>query len=80
MQASERVQTEIQRVIGDDPTISEANRIIVSVEKKGFWLSAKECVLLKGHVHADLDRQKAEKIAQLHSGGRQVINEISVLQ
>lgn len=79
MQEGERVQTEIQKVIGDDPTISDANRIIVSVEKKGFWLSAKECILLKGHVHSDSDRQKAEKIATLHSAGRQVINEISVL-
>ncbi len=79
MQEGERVQTEIQRVIGDDPTISEANRIIVSIEKRGFWLAAKECVLLKGHVHSDSDRQKAERIATLHSAGRQVINEISVL-
>jgi hypothetical protein len=80
MLESERVQTEIQRVLGDDPTIADADRIIVTVEKKGFWLGAKERVVLKGSVHAETDRQKAERVATLHAAGRQVINEIAIRQ
>jgi osmotically-inducible protein OsmY len=74
---AERVQTEIQRVINDDPTISEARHIIVSVERKGFF--RKEVVVLKGNVHSESDRQKAEKIAALHAAGREVVDDIAVV-
>jgi hypothetical protein len=79
MLEAERVQTEIQKVIGDDPTIRDANRIIVSVEKKSIWKGGKEFVLLKGSVHSDSDRMKIERVATLHAGGRQVVDEIRVL-
>jgi hypothetical protein len=75
---AEKVQTEIQKVINDDPTIRDANRIVVSVEKKGFWFLGKEVVLLKGNVHEQADKAKAGKIATLHSGGREVIDDILV--
>jgi len=74
-----RVQTEIQKVLSDDPTIREANRIIVSVEKKGFWLKGREVVVLKGSVHSESDKQKAQKLASLHSGGRTVVDDIIVV-
>ncbi len=79
MQGAEKVQLEIQKVIGDDPTIQEANRIIVAVEKKSIWKGGKEIVLLKGSVHSDSDRMKVERIATLHAAGRQVVNEINVV-
>ncbi len=62
MMNAERVQSEIQRVIGDDPTIAEPTHIVVSVEKKGFWFMGKEVVVLRGSVHSETDRNKAEKI------------------
>jgi osmotically-inducible protein OsmY len=74
---AERVQTEIQRVINDDPTITEAKHILVTVERKG--LLRKEIVVLKGRVHAESERTKAEKIATLHGGGREVVDDISVV-
>jgi osmotically-inducible protein OsmY len=74
---AERVQTEIQRVINDDPTISEARHIIVTVERKG--LLRREVVYLKGKVHADGERAKAEKVARLHAGGRDVVDDIQVV-
>jgi alkylated DNA nucleotide flippase Atl1 len=77
MMDAERVQTEIQRVINDDPTISEAKHIIVTVERRG--LLRKEIVVLKGRVHADIERSKAEKIAALHAGGREVVDDIAVV-
>jgi alkylated DNA nucleotide flippase Atl1 len=77
MMDAERVQTEIQRVINDDPTISEAKHIIVTVERRG--LLRKEIVVLKGRVHADIERTKAEKIASLHAGGREVVDDIAVV-
>ena len=79
MMNAEKVQTEIQRVISDDPTISEARHILVSVERKGFWFLGKEVVVLKGNVHSEAERSKAEKIAALHSGGRTVVDDIRVI-
>jgi len=77
MMNAERVQTEIQRVINDDPTISEAKHILVTVERKG--LLRREVVVLKGRVHADSERAKAEKIATLHAGDREVVDDIVVV-
>jgi osmotically-inducible protein OsmY len=74
---AERVQTEIQRVINDDPTMTEAKHILVTVERKG--LLRKEVVVLKGHVHSDSERNKAEKIATLHAGSREVVDDIVVV-
>ncbi len=79
MQEADRVQTEIQRVIGDDPTIHDSNRIIVMVEKKSFWKGGKEIVVLKGSVHSESDKTKAHKIAQLHAAGREVQDSITVV-
>ncbi|MGA2976963.1 MAG: hypothetical protein ABSF77_16775 [Spirochaetia bacterium] len=79
MQEAERIQMEIQKVIADDPTIQEAKRVIVTVEKKSFWKGGKEMVVLKGSVHSDMDRTKIEKIATLHGAGRQVVDEINVI-
>jgi osmotically-inducible protein OsmY len=77
MMDGERVQVEIQRVINDDPTISEARHIIVTVERKG--LLRREVVYLKGKVHSDSERTKAERVAQLHAAGREVVDEIQVV-
>jgi hypothetical protein len=76
---AERVQTEIRKVIDADPTIREANRIIVSVEKKGILGLGKEVVVLTGSVHDGSDRAKVEKIATLHAAGREVRDSIQVL-
>ena len=79
MVEAERVQTEIQKVIGDDPTIADANRIVVTVEKKSFWQGRKERVVLKGSVHSELDRAKIEKIVALHAAGREIVDEITII-
>jgi hypothetical protein len=79
MQEAERVQTEIQRVIEEDPTIQDARRILVSVEKKSFFKGGKEIVVLKGSVHSESDKVKADRIAHLHSAGREVQDSISIV-
>ncbi len=79
MQEAERVQTEIQRVIGDDPTIQEARRIVVMVERKSIWKGGGEVVVLKGSVHSESDKAKAHKIAELHSAGREIQDSITVV-
>jgi hypothetical protein len=75
---AEMVQTEIQKVIGEDPTIRDAHRIIITVEKQSILKGGKEVVVLKGHVHSEKDKSKACEIARLHSAGRQVIDSIAV--
>jgi hypothetical protein len=77
--SAEKVQGEIQRVIADDPTITGAGHILVSVERRGFWFLGREVVVLKGSVREETDRAKAEKVAALHSGGREVVDEIHVV-
>lgn len=78
MQEADRIQTEIQKVIADDPTIQDSSRIIVMVEKKSFWKGGKEIVVLKGSVRSEIDKAKAERIAQLHAAGREVQDSIIV--
>ncbi len=79
MSEAERVQTEIQRVIGDDPTIHDANKIIVMVERKSFWKGGGEVVVLKGHVRDESDRTKVHHIAELHAAGRAIEDSITVV-
>ncbi len=79
MQEAERIQTEIQRVIGDDPTIQDSRRIIVMVERKSIWKGGGEVVVLKGSVHSDADKAKAHKLAELHAAGREVQDSINVV-
>jgi osmotically-inducible protein OsmY len=79
MQEAERIQTEIQKVIGDDPTIQDSRKIVVMVEKKSFWKGGKEIVVLRGSVRSESDKAKAERIAQLHSAGREVQDSINVV-
>ncbi len=78
MRDAEKVQSEILKIINDDPTIGGADRIVVSVEKKGVWPRAKEVIILKGNVRSDSDRMKAEKVATMHAAGREVVNSINV--
>ena len=79
MQEAERVQTEIQRVIGDDPTIQDARRIIVMVERKSIWKGGGEVVVLKGSVHSETDKTKAHKLAELHAAGREIQDSITIV-
>jgi hypothetical protein len=79
MPEGERVLTEIQKVIGEDPTIADTKHVVVTVEKKSIWQGRKERVVLKGSVRSDIDRTKIEKIASLHAAGREVVNEITVV-
>ena len=79
MPEGEKVQSEIQKVIGEDPTIHDANRVIVTVEKQSFWKGGKEIVYLKGSVHSEIDKTKISHMAQLHSGGRSVVDSITVI-
>ena len=79
MQEAERIQTEIQKVIGDDPTIRDANHIIVTVERKSIWKGGREIVVLKGRVRSELDKAKVSRLAQLHAAGREVLDAITVI-
>ena len=78
MQEAERIQTEIQKVIGQDPTIQDSSRIIVMVERKSIWKGGREIVVLTGSVRSESDRTKAERIAQQHAAGREVRDSIVV--
>jgi hypothetical protein len=79
MLEAERVQAEIQKVIGDDPTITSANHIIITVEKKSFFQGRKERVVLKGRVGSELEKAKIEKIVALHAAGREIVDELTVV-
>jgi translation initiation factor 1 (eIF-1/SUI1) len=78
MQEAERVQIEIQKVIGEDPTIRDAQHIVVTVEKRSIFKGGKEVVVLKGRVHSEIDRSKAATLARLHAAGREVVDGITI--
>jgi len=78
MRDADKVQSEIMRVINDDPTIEGASHIFVSIEKKGVWPRSREVVVLKGSVRSDMDRVKVEKLAALHGAGREVVDSLTV--
>jgi hypothetical protein len=78
MQEADRVQNEIQKVIGDDPTIRDSQHIIVMVEKRSIFKGGKEVVVLKGRVHSEIDRSKAETLARLHAAGSEVVDGITI--
>jgi hypothetical protein len=78
MQEAERIQNEIQKVIAGDPTIQDSSRIIVMVEKKSIFKGGKEVVVLKGSVRSEIDKTKAERIAQQHAAGREVQDSLVV--
>jgi osmotically-inducible protein OsmY len=78
MQNAERIQAEIQKVIGEDPTIRDANHIIVTVKKQSIWKGGKEIVLLNGSVHSESEKARAGTIARLHAAGREVVDSITV--
>ncbi len=79
MLEAERVQAEIQKVINDDPTITSASHVVISIEKKSIWQGRKERVVLKGRVTSDQERSKIEKIAALHAAGREIVDEMTVV-
>jgi len=79
MREAERIQMEIQKVIESDPTIQDARRILVSVEKQGIFKGGREIVTLNGSVRSESDKAKADRIAHLHSAGREVKDSIAVV-
>ena len=76
---ADKVVSEIQKVVSEDPTIREANRLLVNVEKRGLFGLKGEVVALAGSVHSQSDKLKMEKIASLHSGGRKIDSQIQVV-
>jgi BON domain len=76
MREAEKVQSEIQKVIADDPTIADAQHVIVTVEKGGLFKG--EVIVLNGHVRSDSDKTKIASVAQLHAAGRAVRDSVTV--
>ncbi len=52
---------QVQKVIHEDPTISDPTRIVVSVAKEGPLFKKKQVVTLEGRVKSSLDVKKAEE-------------------
>ena len=77
MREAEKVQSEIVKVITDDPTIADAMHVIVTVEKAGLFKG--EVVVLKGHVRSESDKAKIASVAQLHAAGRAVRDSVTVV-
>lgn len=78
MLTPEEIVNEIKREINDDPTIEGAAHILVFAAKKGFGPFGKKQIHLKGIVHRELDRKKAEEHGHHAAGEMTVINEIEV--
>ena len=78
MARGEEVVNEITKKILNDPTIERNEHILVSLEKKGFGPFKKPRILLKGVVHKESDKEKAEEHAKSSAGVTPVVNEIEL--
>jgi hypothetical protein len=76
MLEAEKVQSDIQRVIADDPTIEDSRHVIVTVERAGLFKGS--VIVLKGHVRSESDKAKIASVAHLHAAGRTVRDSITV--
>jgi hypothetical protein len=73
---AEHIRDEIYRFIQDDPTIRDASHVSVSVVKHG--LLGKRELEIRGRVETEIDRTKIEEIAQAHSHGIGVVDNLRV--
>lgn len=78
MARGEEVVNEITKKLLNDPTIERNEHILVSFEKKGFGPFKKPQIRLKGVVHKESDKNKAEEHATASAGDTPVINEIEL--
>jgi hypothetical protein len=76
MRETEHVLTEIQKVITEDPTIQDAQHVVVTVESAGLFKG--QVIVLKGHVRSDIDKAKVASLAHAHAGGMSVRDSVTV--
>lgn len=78
MARGEEIVNEITKKIVNDPTIERNEHILVSFGKKGFGPFKKPEFRLKGVVHKESDKAKAEEHAKASAGDTPVVSEIEV--
>ena len=74
----QKIQQQAQRMIEDDPTFKDAERIVVAAEKKGFWFFGKKMITLSGSVASEKEKNRAEEIVKTHSHGLEVISNLKI--
>lgn len=75
---SDKICDEIRRVIDSDPSIRDSSHITISAKKHGFWVFGDEEIVLSGRVRSDREREKVNEIANTHSHGKQIADNLSV--
>jgi hypothetical protein len=77
MRDAQSVQSEILKVISEDPTIADAQHVFVTVESAGLFKG--RTLVLKGHVRSETDKAKIASVAQVHAAGYSVRDALTVV-
>lgn len=75
---TEKICTEIRKVIDDDPSIRDSSHITLTTQKHGFWVFGDEEIVLSGRVRSERERERVSEIASSHAHGKSVSNNLSV--
>lgn len=62
MQSAEELRSQVERLIGDDPTFTDATKIVASVDKVGPLFKKRLRVKVEGKVANEHEKQKIEQI------------------
>lgn len=63
---TEDIQTQVEKLLTDEPAITDATRIVTSVEKIGPMFKKRMTVTLEGHVPNEAEKRKVEQVLNSH--------------
>ncbi|MFP4643951.1 MAG: hypothetical protein ACLFM0_06320 [Spirochaetales bacterium] len=62
----DEVRTQAQKLVSEEPTITNPSRIIATVERIGPILKKRMTVTLEGKVQNEAEKRKAEQVLDSH--------------
>lgn len=74
MSDTNAIRAQVEKLIGDDPTLSDPTRIIAQVSRVGPLFKKRLLVTLDGKVHTEFERRKVEQIIRDHFGDTVTLN------
>lgn len=66
MQSPDEVKSQVEKLIGDDPTITDPTKIIARVEKAGPLFKKRMTITLEGKAANQHEKEKIEQTLNSH--------------
>lgn len=80
MQSADEVRSQVEKLIGEDPTLTDPTKIFARVDKVGPVFRKRLRVTVEGKVASEREKQKIEQILNAHYHDSLVINNQVVVQ